>query len=155
MTFTIVRKAVAVAAVSVLALAMAGCALPSVGQQEAPVEPTLGEAASSQAALDAYVALERAAIPSIFESTGDVYTDITIDPEYPATIVYTYTYAETLDPVASAAYFDEQIPTLQDVCESAVFPAMAFSGVEGTRHATFVYLNPDGSTIWTYTFSSS
>ncbi|PKQ25233.1 MAG: hypothetical protein CVT64_11055 [Actinobacteria bacterium HGW-Actinobacteria-4] len=165
MKHSIARRGVAVFAAAVMAVGLAGCALarPQDEAMPAPVVASPDPAPSAVVepavdpieALDGYVESERRMIPLIFEATGDLYSDIVIDPEYPSTVVFTYTYAEPLDPEEGAMYFDSAIPDFQSLCDSAVFPAMQRAGVAETVQVVYTYLNPDGSLIWTYRFTPS
>jgi hypothetical protein len=115
-------------------------------------EPAAGE--DTSAALDAFVAEQQAYVPAILETNPGMYSDATITAIHPGTVEFSYTYAEALDPVAAAAGFEAMIPTLQTLCDTQVFGAMQAAGITDPS-AVYTYLNPDGSTIWTHTFTMS
>lgn len=169
-----IRVRTAVGAASIAVLALAGCSggddaevtdpngSADVAVEEttsAPAEDTSAPAqesteADASGALEAYVAREAAQIDTILDSSSGVYSDIWIDAEEPSTIVYTYQYAEPVDPDEATAYFDGVTDTLADLCESTVFPMMEAEGVESPQ-ARYVYLNNDGSELWSETYSSN
>lgn len=119
---------------------------PSASETAEPVSEANG-------ALDDYVALELAQKDQILSLYEGVYSDFTVEAVYPDTVVYSYTYMEAIDSDA-AAEFDSIVSMLDETCKSVVFPAMEQVGVAPTQKATFVYLNPDGSEIWSHTVSS-
>lgn len=123
---------------------------PTVEETEEPEEPPAGD---SNAVLDAFIAAERATIPQIMESMGDLYDAVEINPAYPNGVEYAYVYREPLDAVAAAGYFDGMLDTLQTMCDTAVFPAMERAGISNPS-ITYTYRNPDGSEIWSHTFTS-
>ena len=149
------------------ALVLAGC---SEGEKESPPQedtftptataepgtqtatPTDSDAAN--AALDGYVALELKQRDQILDTFKDTYSDFTVQPQYPDTVLYTYTYLNELDPAAAGAALEEVASTMQDSADTIIFPAMEAAGVADPK-VTFVYLNPDGSEIWSKTFEPS
>ncbi|WP_062076877.1 hypothetical protein [Demequina globuliformis] len=171
---TSIRVRVATGAASIAVLALAGCSgsgdaeatdpngSGNVAVEEttsAPAEETSAPAqesteAEAGGALEAYVAREAAQVDTIVESSSGVYSDIWIDAEEPSTIVYTYQYAEAVDPDEATAYFEGVTDTLADLCESTVFPMMEAEGVESPE-ARYVYLNSDGSELWSETYTSN
>lgn len=106
------------------------------------------------AALDEVVATTRPSLAALLKSSGSTYVDIDVVAVQPATLEYRFTYAETIDPAAVADYFASMVPTLQGVVDAAVGPAMVSAGVRSPK-VRYTYLNPDGSTIWTHTFTVS
>lgn len=149
--------------VAVVALALFGCA-PSTpsekpsedasAEKPSPSVSSVEEPAPDGTALDAYVAQEQANIPAIMEMTPGMYSAIAIEAAPPSTIVFRYVYAEQVDPVASAEYFDGMVPTLQTLCDTQVFPALQKAGVTDPS-AVYTYVNADGSEVWTHTFMPS
>ncbi|PVU83262.1 hypothetical protein DDP54_09960 [Cellulomonas sp. WB94] len=113
------------------------------------------ERAQQKAALDAYVEAERATIPAIKESSPGVYSDISVQAVYPSTIDYHYVYVQQVDPTAANDYFESSMETLQALCDTKVFPAMASVGVTDPQKATYTFDNADGSELWSHTFESS
>lgn len=148
------------------ALALAGCSsggsdAPEDGtassgsavQEQAPEQAPEEEVAEDSGALDAFVAEQQAAIPAVMDASPGTYSEVRIEGVAPSTIVFTYVYAEAVDAAAAAEYLDGMVETLQAACDSQVFPAMTDAGLTGPQ-ATYTYLNPDGSEIWTHTFTS-
>lgn len=108
---------------------------------------------ADNAALDSYIESER----ELTEASGDVgvtFSEITIEPEYPSTVVVTYTYLEEIDPAEGAEYFEVLEPQFEEECENYVFPSMREAGVEGELSAKFAYAAPDGEVFWTFSCSS-
>jgi len=105
------------------------------------------------AALDAYVKLERDAIPQLVETYDGVYSNIAIDPIYPSGVRYDYTYVDELDADEASAYFEGQVEAFQSLLVDQVFPSMAATGVQGPMNAEYVFRNPDGSVLWSKAFS--
>lgn len=118
---------------------------------EEPVGDPATDAASS-AALDLYVAGERAAL----ENMGglEMYAGAEVEAVYPSTVKFTYIYVDAIDPAAAGAYFDAMASTLEELCTSVVFPAMTQMGVVDPA-VTYAYYNPDGSLIWEQTLTST
>lgn len=144
------------------ALMLAGCS--DRLQESPPAEDTFSPQATAEpsdvasgdqnAALDAYVALELEQADAVMEAYGDTYSDFAVEPQYPDTVLYTYTYADELDPEAAAAALDEVAATIKDGADSSIFPTMTQLGVVDPK-LTFVYLNPDGTVLWSKTFEPS
>ncbi len=108
--------------------------------------------AASSAALDAYVASERAAMEGM--PGLELYTSAEVEAVYPSTIRFSYVYADPIDPAAAAAYFDTLAATFEELCDTVIFPAMSQAGVVEPAVA-YAYYNSDGSLIWEQTLTSS
>lgn len=109
-----------------------------------PVE--ISEAATP---LEAFIDLERTAIPQILEQSGGMYSDVAIDAIDDGTnsgVEYSYTYAEEA-PEGTVIIDEAAAQQIQDAAEQSVFPIMEQVGVEGPLVSRWVYLNPDGSEI--------
>jgi hypothetical protein len=118
-------------------------------------DPVAQESSNASAeALENYVEAERKTMPEVLAANPGVYSDATIEAAPPSTVIYTYTYVNQIDPVATAANFDAAIPEFQSALDAGVFPVMAQMGVTGTLYTTFIYYNADGSLIWENTFAS-
>ena len=157
-----------IAVVCALAVALAGCSSATDEQAGTPgpkvrveepspaqePEADVEEPADQNAALDAYVAQERATIPAIMEATPGMYSALDISAVYPDTVQFAYTYAEALDAATAVDYFDGMTTTFQELCDSQVFPAMERAGVTGSQKVTYTYDNADGSELWSHTFES-
>lgn len=134
-------------------------------QEDSPAAPADGAAApadgaaadedsattheDSSAALDAYVDAERATLDALGEL--ELYSSIDVEADYPSTVRFSYVFAEQLDPTTTTAELEATAPLLQQVCDSAVFPAMEQLGVVGPA-VTYVYYNADGTQLWTQDF---
>ena len=112
------------------------------------------EATDQTVALDEYIELEQAQIDAASEELAAVYSEVTVTAEYPDTVVFAYTYAQPMDPAATTAELDSMVSTLEELTESAVFPAMEATGVTPTQGVTYTYYNADGTELWTQTFES-
>ena len=143
-------------AAAVLVFGLIGCSSsdfqPSVAQ--APAAGS-AEADTQLAALEAYADVERAQVDAFMQTSPGLYSEIVVEAVYPDSIAFTYTYATQVDPTAAASQFDVMTPTLQTLCDTAVFPAMKSAGVIGTMHVRYKYLNADGTEIWEKGFQSS
>lgn len=84
---------------------------------------------------------------SMFKGT---YTAIKASPDYPNTLVLTYTFAKHIDPTTAGSALASQNDVLQAACTADFYKAMKAVGIS-TPHARFVYANPDGSNIASYT----
>jgi hypothetical protein len=124
----------------------------STPTQSAAADPGL---AAQGAALDAYVAASQASIPSILADSGTTYSEIRITAEQPGTVEFAYLFTASVDAAGAAAYFDDNIATLQSVCDTQLFPEMASNGVSIDPKVRYSYYNPDGSQVWTHDFSPS
>ncbi|MDR1767512.1 MAG: DUF4854 domain-containing protein [Propionibacteriaceae bacterium] len=133
-TATTPRLLLALAAACAMALCLLGCS------SKPPIEQVVDSVQSS--------------IPDLKAQYADTYSDITITASGSDTIVYTYTYKDAVDAAATATTLDGQKDTLQSTCDEQVFPAMKQAGVTAPK-AQYVFLNPDGSQVWTNTFSAS
>jgi hypothetical protein len=142
----------ALAAAFVLAVCTAS--EPRPGSPAVAAASRAAEARTQREALDAYVAAERATIPALLEQVPGTYAGVAIDAVHPAGIAYTYTYAQQVDPEAAAASFATLEATLRGVCDATLFPALARAGVTGSPSAAYTYVNADGATLWTRTFTA-
>lgn len=124
---------------------------PSATEDESPEETG---AADQEAALDEYVALEQEQIDAAGDSIAEIYSEVTVTPEYPDTAVFEYTYAQQVDAEEAATQLDSMAGELKALCESAVFPAMESVGVTPNQKVTYIYNNADGSELWSQTFES-
>lgn len=89
------------------------------------------------------------------EETGTTYSEIRISAVQPGTVEYACVFAESVDADAGAAYFDENVATLQDVCDAQLFPEMASFGITIDPVVRYSYYNADGSEVWAHDFSPS
>lgn len=175
---TYVNVLISALAASVLSVSLAGCSpaaqhsalipthIPATNASEAsveddavqddPIQDDSEQADSEQAeALERFVEIQQAQIPALMDAHPGLYSDIRVESRAPDSVIFTSTLAAHTDPVNAAQMFDALVPTLQTACDTLVFPAMASLGIKGTVHAVYSYLNPDGSTLWEKTFTSS
>jgi hypothetical protein len=61
--------------------------------------------------------------------------------------------AATRDTTGIKDHFDGFAPTLQTLCDTQIFPAMARAGITPTQKVNYTYVNADGSEIWSHTFT--
>ena len=115
----------------------------------AAADPAL---AAEQAALDTYVAESQAQIPAIMAQSGTAYSEVRITAPQPGTVEYAYVYAESVDVAAAVTYFEYNVPALQDVCDTQLFPEMASFGITTRPVVRYSYYNADGSLIWARDF---
>lgn len=125
---------------------------PEVTETEAPADDAAGSDSSDP--LQAYVDLELAQLDRVGSTLDAMYSDITVEPEPPSGIVYTYTFADQLDPAVAEQSVESIASTLDELTTTAVFPMMESKGVEGPQSATYIYLNADGTEIFNETFTS-
>lgn len=116
--------------------------------------PAQSDAADQEAALDEYVALEQAQLDSVDESITAMYSEITVTPQYPNTVVFSYTYAEQVGAALASEQLAAQAGQMKEVTESAVLPAMKATGVGPAQAVTYTYKNADGTVLWSQTYSS-
>ncbi|WP_062518278.1 DUF4854 domain-containing protein [Demequina gelatinilytica] len=177
MTMTFGRAAAALLATTSLTFALAACspepadeapAVDTVAEEttepaaEETTEPAVEDVAdvadagsSAAETLDTYVALVKDTVPSILESFDGVYDGLEVTGEAPGTVVYTYTFADHVDPAVGAESLDAMVSTLQELCDSVVFDEMAAYDVTEDPTVVYTYLNPDGSEIWSHSFVPS
>lgn len=153
-----INKAVlAAAAALIFAVSLVGCSSNSAQGDSAASSTQASEVdeAEQRAALDSYVAFERAQLPEVMETYPDLYSDAKVESALPGSIIFTFTYAQYMDPEGAEDTFGALIPELQESMDSQVFPAMRSAGVQGSLRVEYVYLNSDGSLIWAQDFRTS
>jgi hypothetical protein len=155
MNNAVARRSAAAAAALLIGLTLGGCSILSRVEppQHSPSQSPTSHSESD--ALDRLVQEAQGQIASVKAESAGTYSDITIEAVHPNTISYTYVYAKQLDAGSAAAYFDTQAATIQQSCDTQVFPAMTAVGITSGQHAKYTYLNADGSVIWSRTFSPS
>ena len=117
-------------------------------KDEAPAGST-----ATNAELDAYVAAAEKALRQMFgDSFKKIYSELNIVPVYPNGIEYDYTFRVAVDPALAPARLDTQAPTLRTQARTVVVPEMERMGFADPT-VTYTYRNPDGSVVWTRTFS--
>jgi hypothetical protein len=165
------RIAVAAAATAVAGLILTGCSSKDDAEEttsapavttsaEAPVteEPTEApepaDSGSQAEKLDAFIEEARAEVESQVDMFGGTYSDISLSSANGNTLVYTYTFAEPIDAAVAAESFDSMSDMLKGPAENMLIPALEMAGVTDNPQVTYTYLNPDGSVIWTKTYSA-
>ena len=136
----------------ILPFGLAACSGATDPTQDAPADPAL---AAQAEALDTYVANSQAQIPAIMDEFGTTYSEIRISAVQPDMVEYAYVFTDSLDPEAAVVYFDENVATLQDACDTQLFPEMASAGITIDPKVRYAYYNADGSLIWAHDFSPS
>ena len=117
-------------------------------KDEAPARST-----ATDAELDAYVAAAEKALRQMFgDSFKKIYSELNIVPVYPNGIEYDYTFRAAVDPALALPQLDTQAPTLRTQARTVVVPEMERLGFADPT-VTYTYRNPDGSVVWTRTFS--
>lgn len=119
------------------------------GESTTPSDLPSVEISEAATPLEAFIDLERTAIPQILEQSGGTYSDVAIDAIDDGTnsgVEYSYTYAEEA-PEGTVIIDEAAAQQIQDAAEQSVFPIMEQVGVEGPLVSRWVYLNPDGSEI--------
>jgi hypothetical protein len=117
-------------------------------KDEAPARST-----ASHAELDAYVAAAETALRQMFgDSFKKIYSEMDIVPVHPNGIEYDYTFRAAVDPALALPQLDNQAPTLRTQARTVVVPEMERLGFADPT-VTYTYRNPDGSVVWTRTFS--
>lgn len=132
---------------------------PAVEDTQTPeAEPTeapeVDDTAGSDDPLQDYLDLELEQLDTLGESLGDMYSDIQVEAEPPSGMVYTYTFADELDPELADTALAGIAETLETLTQTSVFPMMEQTGVPAPQSATYTYLNPDGTELWSETFTS-
>jgi hypothetical protein len=156
-----VRKlsSAAAAAVCAVSLLLSGCGGTSGARSDTggsgPSSAQSGSSAGSvpKAVLDAYVSNAKQHMKSAFGgSFKKIYSSIDIQPVYPDGIKYVYVFKNTVDPTVGAKYLDKSVPVLKATFRTQVAPEMKRLGIAHPS-VTWRYVDPDGSLVWTRTFS--
>ncbi|WP_394552437.1 hypothetical protein ACDF64_16480 [Agromyces sp. MMS24-JH15] len=151
-------------ATAALMLTMVGCTPMHSDTSGRDAESAADELAQNTTALETYVEAERATIPQLMDSMPGTYSDVTIDGDIRestgrgelipdvmyAVMHYSYTYAEPMDYSSTKAGLEQLQPTLEEACDSVVFPAMRSAGVTMQKSAIYTWGDRDGA-ISTYT----
>ncbi|GHD78299.1 hypothetical protein GCM10007394_05650 [Salinibacterium amurskyense] len=115
-------------------------------------------------ALLAYVEAERATIPRLLDQYPGLYSEALVsgsrfesrgDRGIPAgsysVVTFTYDYANAVDWTAAQAALDTQRSAIDELCETAVFPAMRSAGITGYLGVEYLYKDArDIGTLWDY-----
>ncbi|MDR1790200.1 MAG: DUF4854 domain-containing protein [Propionibacteriaceae bacterium] len=110
---------------------------------------------ASGSPIEQFVAAGQSQVDSVKESFGDTFSSVELSAEGENTIVYTYVFGTEQDIPTISAGFESTTSTLQSGCDEAVFPAMRQAGISDPA-AKYVYLNPDGTEVWsTYIYPSA
>lgn len=108
---------------------------------------------ATNADLDAYVAAGEKYLDEMFGGSFEkLYSEIDVVPVYPNGVEYDYTFRTAVDPAGAKTHLDGQAPTLRTQARTVVIPEMERMGFAGPS-VTYTYRNPDGSVVWTRSFS--
>lgn len=176
------RRAAAAATVALVAWASAGCSDDSEGsfggsggsltddssaveepdtgvpetetetEAESEAEPEDEGGSGGSTVLDDFVAEVDAGVEDALGPMADAYSDVRVEAVPPSGIEYIYVFAEEVDPDEATAQFDSSASMLETTFENQVAPSMEQAGIDSPS-ATWTYQNPDGSEIWSRTFS--
>jgi len=135
------------AGVALMSAVLVGCGsnAPITAPSSSPVPSS-----SHSAALDRVVAASNAAVPRLMSMFANVYSKIEFSANYPSTLVVTYTYLKTVDAVVAKPQIDAKTAALQASCRSNFYRAMSTAGISHPT-AKYVWLNPDGSAVDSFT----
>lgn len=112
-----------------------------------------GTQAPSNTDLDAYVAAAQRGMKSaVGVSIKKLYSSMRIEPVYPNGIKYVYVFKNQIDVSQGRKYLETQMPVFKATFRTQVAPEMKRLGFAHPS-ATWTYMNPDGSLIWTRTMS--
>ena len=105
-----------------------------------------------RADLRRYAAQVQRAVKKLMGTFNGVYSKVRVVPVDPNGIEYVYVFAEPKVAGSGTKEMDAYKPTLQTLFETAIAPEMEHLGFSNPT-ATWTYKNPDGSVLWTHTFS--
>lgn len=117
-------------------------------------EKTDAADAPSKADLDAFTTAVEQQVKKQYGTFNGVYSKISVDPVYPSGIEYVYDYAKPVDAKAAAQAIAKSAATLKTSFDTQIAPELESKGFSDPS-AKFTYRNPDGTVIWTRTFSKS
>ena len=160
----------AAAAACIIAVVLSGCAegtldadsvapqtVGASNQSAAEQSAAAKKAAAKKAAakLDAYVALARQQVKSVYgDAFEKMYSEVRVESTYPSGIEFVYVYKEFVDASAARTQLDSFAPTLETTFETMMASEMERAGIARPR-ATWTYRNADGTMIWTHTVKRS
>ena len=148
-----------VAAAIASAVVLAGCGSRTSGSvsEASGDNPPSSPSASAdntptpKVGLDAYVAAVQHGMKSqLSPALKKLYSSIRVEPVRPSGIRYVYVFKQPVDPQAGAQQLKTQAPLLDAAFTTQVGPEMKRLGFANPS-ATWTYLNPDGTQIWTHT----
>lgn len=119
-------------------------------EPEAPGAPQGG---GDEPPIESYAEYERDGIADALAGFDGVYSDIEVNVLGPSTLEYIYTYSDMFDESLTESTFDESFDIFEETATSVLFPDMSLQGVRSPMEVTFTFQNPDGSEIWSETFS--
>lgn len=123
---------------------------PSSAPASEPAPST--DSSDSAEALKKYVEGAQAQIPKIQEQYPGVYKDVRIEAEGSDTVVLTYVYAQEVDDEFAESFKSREEENRQ-LAEPS-FAEMEQMGVKPVQRVKLVFQQPDGSEIWSKTYSS-
>ena len=154
-------RAAALSVVMLFAVVACGSSEPSGGSDETKSATTTKDDEQADAAdapskedLDAFTTAVEQQVKKQYGTFNGVYSKISVDPVYPSGIEYVYDYAKPVDAQAAAKQIAASAATLKTSFDTQIAPELESKGFSDPS-AKFTYRNPDGTVIWTRTFSKS
>jgi hypothetical protein len=125
---------------------------PTVSDSPSPTEAESSDSGPSNSDLDAFVAQGRTALKSMMTSSmRKTFSSIKIKPDYPSGVTYVYVFRQAVDPDTASKQLDSSASFLKQTFKKSVGPSLESQGFNHPT-ATWTYLNPDGTVLWSQTF---
>jgi hypothetical protein len=103
--------------------------------------------------LDKFAAqVERASKSMLGGSLKKLYSSFRIEPDPPSGLEYIYVFKQPVDVARARQAMKAQLPVLRASFRTQIAPGMKRHGFKDPT-ATWTYLNPDGSEVFSRTFS--
>ena len=148
------------------AVCSAAMLLPGCGEDSTEAEPTAEQSETSESSsstpsmesstnpdLDAYVEqAEQVSRSMLGDSIKKLYKEFRIEPDPPSGIEYVYVFKKPVDVDQARQGMQSQVSVLRASFRSQIAPEMEQRGFEDPT-ATWTYLNPDGSEVFSQKFS--
>jgi hypothetical protein len=117
-------------------------------------EESTSPAATGMVDLKTYVAAGQKIVDQSMGTFNGVYSKISVEAVPPNGLEYVYDFAKAVDVPAAREQIEGSEATLKTAFETQIAPEMkAQVGIEDPE-VTYTYRNPDGTVIWTHTFTS-
>jgi hypothetical protein len=128
---------------------------PAATEESDATEESSSAAATGTVDLDTYVAAAQKIVDRGMGSFDGVYSKISVEAVPPDGIEYVYDFAKAVDVATGKKQIESAAATLKTAYETQIAPEMkAQVGIESPT-TTYTYRNPDGTVVWTRTFSGS
>lgn len=153
----VLRQTGTLMVLSLVALVTSACIVPA-GTSNATSSEAAASAAEDAAreanerALATYVEAERAGLPKVMEAMPGLYSDIEVNGKFSeqdgtrgvpagtyAVVQFDYMYAPAMDWSKTMAALDATRSTIDELCESTLFPAMREAGITGPMSVVYTY----------------